>query len=409
MSPKGKSLLFVTYHFPYLPGENFIESEIGYLADTFDHVYIYPARCLWWASSEPPRQVPENVTVWDPVSIPVIFRLYWMLLSLLSSPFFLWKQYKSWPGDRSLPTVGLLDQLKSAFKIGVTANALRYFADRDYVDGRLVGYSYWRDFGAAAIAFSREKIGLSKLFVRCHRVDIYQSERWPEEALIHHNSDGVFPVSTDGSNYLIDYKGFDFAKISVQRLGVNLPDCLSSASSDGVLRILSCSNIVPVKRVQLIADVVGRIPGAVEWTHIGTGPDLAEVQRVTDAYDSGHSVNFVGRLANSEVLSYFEKHPVDLFINLSESEGVPVSIMEAFSYGVPVVASDVGGTSEIVDSSNGCVVSVDMTATGIVDCIVSWLRSSNPHEDPRNAARMRAEEMCSSERNYTEFCSVLTN
>ena len=44
---------------------------------------------------------------------------------------------------------------------------------------------------------------------------------------------------------------------------------------------------------------------------------------------------------------------VFFFVNVSESEGIPVSIMEAASFGIPIIATDVGGTSEIVDNSNG--------------------------------------------------------
>ena len=47
-------------------------------------------------------------------------------------------------------------------------------------------------------------------------------------------------------------------------------------------------------------------------------------------------------------MKYYQKYPVDWFINTSSSEGLPVSIMEACSFGIPVLATDVGGTSEIV-------------------------------------------------------------
>lgn len=40
-------------------------------------------------------------------------------------------------------------------------------------------------------------------------------------------------------------------------------------------------------------------------------------------------------------------------MNLSTSEGVPVSIMEVQSYGIPVIATNVGGTGEIIDKDNG--------------------------------------------------------
>lgn len=44
---------------------------------------------------------------------------------------------------------------------------------------------------------------------------------------------------------------------------------------------------------------------------------------------------------------------IDLFILTSNYEGLPISIIEALSYRKPVVSSDVGGVSEILDGSNG--------------------------------------------------------
>ena len=48
---------------------------------------------------------------------------------------------------------------------------------------------------------------------------------------------------------------------------------------------------------------------------------------------------------------------MNLFINLSDSEGIPVTIMDAFSVGIPVIARDVGGISEIVSNQNGVLLS----------------------------------------------------
>ena len=58
---------------------------------------------------------------------------------------------------------------------------------------------------------------------------------------------------------------------------------------------------------------------------------------------------FIGQLKNEDVQKYYHTHHIDLFINVSESEGLPVSIMEAMSYGIPVIATNVGGTREIVN------------------------------------------------------------
>ena len=48
---------------------------------------------------------------------------------------------------------------------------------------------------------------------------------------------------------------------------------------------------------------------------------------------------------------------VDIFALISEWEGLPISILEAMSHGIPVIASDVGGVSEaVLDNETGILV-----------------------------------------------------
>jgi glycosyltransferase involved in cell wall biosynthesis len=59
-------------------------------------------------------------------------------------------------------------------------------------------------------------------------------------------------------------------------------------------------------------------------------------------------------------MSFYSSVPVVLFINVSSSEGVPVSIMEAMSFGIPVMATDAGGTSELVSEKTGLLINIDI-------------------------------------------------
>ena len=49
----------------------------------------------------------------------------------------------------------------------------------------------------------------------------------------------------------------------------------------------------------------------------------------------------------------------DLFLLYSKWEGLPMSILEAMSYGLPIVASDISGNDELVDSTNGILVDIN--------------------------------------------------
>jgi len=403
MSKSSKSLLFVTYQYPFLPGEYFIEEEIEYLAGTFDTVWVLPGRCLFWKPKEPPRQMPDNVKLLDPRDASWGQKLYWYIAGLAYTVIILLRWRSVWSGNPSVRVVSMLKDLKAVFKVSVTTLALRTLLRPLKCEGELIGYSYWRNFSAASLALLKAGGMLKRLFLRCHRVDIYHPQRWTSQALIHAYADGVFSVSMDGYLHLVNEKGLDASIIEVQRLGVAIPSVCAAASEDGVIRIVSVSNAVPVKRVELIAEVISKLPMPVSWTHIGDGPTMSLVRECCKDMPSDHSFNFLGRLSNQQVLDYYSKNAVDIFINLSESEGVPVSIMEALAHGIPVVATNVGGSGEVVNDENGRLIDVAASIEEIVAAIAD-LCGAGDLIQCRKEARRTALTMCSSDANYKSFC-----
>ncbi len=134
---------------------------------------------------------------------------------------------------------------------------------------------------------------------------------------------------------------------------------LCSISKDDFFRILTCSGVSKVKRLSLIVEALRRYDGPkIEWVHIGDGAMFDEIVKEASAINNPCvNVVFKGSLLNRDVHKYYIENPVDLFVNVSASEGLPVSIMEAMSYGIPVLATNVGGNSEIVNEKNGWIVS----------------------------------------------------
>jgi glycosyltransferase involved in cell wall biosynthesis len=142
-------------------------------------------------------------------------------------------------------------------------------------------------------------------------------------------------------------------KIVTRRLGIpdlGIPE-RSSREADQVA-ILSASSIIPVKRVDLILQVMQMLVSSglrVKWTHLGDGPGRTALERALSV-DTANSlrVELRGHVPLYEVRRELVSGRHDLFINLSLSEGAPVSLMEAQCVGMPVVATDVGGTSEVI-------------------------------------------------------------
>jgi glycosyltransferase involved in cell wall biosynthesis len=75
-------------------------------------------------------------------------------------------------------------------------------------------------------------------------------------------------------------------------------------------------------------------------------------------------------LSNPELLTWYAANSIDLFINLSETEGLPVSMMEAGSFAIPVIATNVGGVSEIIQHGlNGFLLKAGATARQVAQQI----------------------------------------
>jgi glycosyltransferase involved in cell wall biosynthesis len=113
--------------------------------------------------------------------------------------------------------------------------------------------------------------------------------------------------------------------------------------------------------------VVREMPDAV-LALIGDGPLQAELVRLVADSNLGESVIFAGRLNTEGVLRWL--HAGDVFTLISAIEGLPCSLIEAMSTGLPPVVSDIPAHTQLVDNEvNGLVTQLgnqDSIAAGIV-------------------------------------------
>lgn len=88
---------------------------------------------------------------------------------------------------------------------------------------------------------------------------------------------------------------------------------------------------------------------------VGTGPKDKELKKIVSQLDLEESVTFTGKVLHEEIHEYYQM--ADVFVLPSYSEGLPLSILEAMASGTSVIASDVGGISEVIeDCENGLIV-----------------------------------------------------
>jgi glycosyltransferase involved in cell wall biosynthesis len=149
---------------------------------------------------------------------------------------------------------------------------------------------------------------------------------------------------------------------------------------------------------------------SIQWTHIGYGPSEQHIK--TDAkkhLKDNVSYQFLGYLSNDEVISYYSKNPVDVFMNVSSSEGIPVSIMEAQGCGIPVIASAVGGTPEIVSDRVGILLSSNPTPEEIASALSFFIEERENTHLKRIESKTNWRENFNSGRNFLQFTELMKN
>lgn len=275
-------------------------------------------------------------------------------------------------------------------------------------------YSYRFEYQPYVMFLLKDYFENPKIVARAHRYDLYEESNSdsyiPLRELLLDTLDKVYLISEDGKEYLSNKFPEFKNKLSVSRLGT-LDYGIEVHHINKCIKIVSCSNLVPVKRVDRIIDVLSCIKDiSIEWIHFGGGELAREIEiSAEEKLSSNIRYLFLGKVENRKVLEYYKKEDIDLFINLSESEGIPVSIMEAMSFGIPCIATDVGGTREIVVSgNNGWLLENGYTTESVAKIIRSYSTfTAKEILQLRNNAREYWNQNYNADQNYREFIKEL--
>lgn len=232
-------------------------------------------------------------------------------------------------------------------------------------------YSYWFNHTPLGLYWAKQtekKLKHVPIYTRAHGFDVYEravGTFFPYRNYTLSGLEAVYVVSNTGCKYLKkSYPEFS-NKIRVAKLGV-LPVEYRRKNKEGVVTFISCSSVIPLKRVDLIYECINcyskKYPEIeVCWMHIGGGISFEHLSQCIQDKATNLKVTLYGAVSNKKVKEIYRDYSFDIFINLSTSEGIPVAIMEAISNGIPVIATNVGGTKEIVTQDTGILLSVDFS------------------------------------------------
>lgn len=349
-----KPILFL-YSQYYL--EIFLKVEIVKLSEAFETVYVLPTNM---PANDFENKYPENVKLiefnYRPNVYPrnLILKYPFIYIDWFICEFIYSKKRFNYIKRFKRLFFELSGNLQSAVN-------LKEFLSKYQINENTVHYAYWfNEQGSILSILNRLKVK-GKFLARVHGYDFQEeqsmSQHIPFRIIEAKYLDKIYPISNFAVNYLD--KRFKIRNCELAHLGVKDEGTNSIISNDSFFTIVTCSRLSGEKRPTLLAQLIKEINLSIKWFHFGTGPLLNQFIECTTNLPGNIDFEHQLNIENNDLMTFYKYNHVDLFINVSCLEGIPVTLMEAISFGIPVIGTNVGGVSELVNSRTGILFEVD--------------------------------------------------
>lgn len=386
--------------------ESFVETEVKYLAPKFKKIYIYPS-----IGGSTQRNIPANVSVVNLNSDKIKVSALKVLLGNIGLVIYVhFKELMNSPKKSTY--IKHIREFNSRLLKGIS------IADKiDTIDTTSVGndvfYSFWMNENALALAVLKYRKKIEHFVFRANGFDLYDVQAKyqyiPFRPFIFKQADKMFAVAKKGSDYMRSFnvcpEKITYSYFGTGDLGVSVFD------PNEKFTIFTCSDLRKIKRVDAMIDILSFIKFPVKWIHHGDKGDSEKVfyEKLKQLPPNVEFVLHERKENYSDVLQFFKKNHFNLFVLLSSIEGLPVSLIEAMSFGIPLLATDVGGVSEVINESNGVLIERDFNPNEVAEKIIQFSQSEKNTPAFRKTVRTDWENRFSATKNYENFYLNLIN
>ncbi len=162
-------------------------------------------------------------------------------------------------------------------------------------------------------------------------------------------SDIVVTPSQHLKNFILNL-GFK-NKIEIINNGVFIPEENTNIFTNDQINITVVSRLVSHKNIEKIIKAISDLNSSlINLNIIGDGPELNQLQKISLESNNKDNIIFHGKLNRDEINHIFLNS--DIYIQASNYEGLPHSLLEAMSYGIPVLCTPVGECKEILGNED---------------------------------------------------------
>ncbi len=199
----------------------------------------------------------------------------------------------------------------------------------------------------------------------------------------------------------IDKIGFD-KNIFVINNGVNIEQHNKAVLENNIIQLLVVSRIVSQKNIDSIIKAVKVMENEnIILNIVGDGSEINNLKLLVKKYKLDKKINFIGKIENTKLNEYLKN--ADIFIQASNYEGLPHSILEAMNFEIPILSTDVGGCSVLLNKGErGYIIPMPVSEVEISEGIRKIINNKN---EAKSKARL-AKNYLNQEHNFNTNAEI---
>ena len=396
------NLLILTNNFPNAPltSEGWLADEIVYSYSFFNSIYILPE-----INSDIHIDLPKNCSV---VKLKLEKHTTLNFREILNCFYIVFSDFFEYPSK-----INFLKAFRNNLALikYLTIKAKKISKQSSIFQSPIIVYAYWADNLLTTACIMKQLYKPCKIVSRAHGFEIFEEQTKyhvvPFRKFQSRFSDKIFADSKKGYSHLL--QKHPLSNIFTSSYVGTIDNGMAVFNENKMFTIITCSHIRNVKRLHLMSDILEHISFPIIWNVIGIGSDFELVKLNNSKLPKHIVINYIGNLTNKEVLNFYKTHHANLFISLSYSEGLPVSMMEALSFGIPIMSTDVGGCIEICNDNTGILIPKDFDAKKVADRITEFKNSKKNNLEFRNQCKDYWKINFNAETNYSHFSKEIAS
>ena len=184
----------------------------------------------------------------------------------------------------------------------------------------------------------------------------------------------------------IDKIGFD-KNIFVINNGVNIEQHNKVVLENNIIQLLVVSRLVSQKNIDSIIKAVKVMENEnIILNIVGDGSEINNLKLLVKKYELDEKINFIGKIENTKLNEYLKN--ADIFIQASNYEGLPHSILEAMNFEIPILSTDVGGCSVLLNKGErGYIIPMPVSEVEISEGIRTIINNKNEAKSKAKLAK----------------------